>query len=263
MALQAGGSTLLNWHVNTKARRTFFSRSQVVLHHPARGRETGQERGQQITKKECRSRTPFVSPEIFLCDLIAGKESSRAHDEERCPAVYCKSKGNRPTDEWYSRHSERSRQTDEITAQRSIIECPFDDDDDDDDDDGDEQDRVIDCDGEETEKKRRTKKISNSHPPNPLVFPIYPPFYRLTFASLVNCASTQPRILRVGFSISLTVFHFGTRSPKDFPARDASAKDGNNRATGRGGGRAWEGETKEEGNTKGEGREREMQEKNA
>lgn len=42
--------------------------------------------GRQITKKECRSRTPFVSPEIFPCDLIAGKESWRANDEERCPS---------------------------------------------------------------------------------------------------------------------------------------------------------------------------------
>lgn len=43
--------------------------------------------GQQITKKECRSRTPFVSPQIFPCDLIAGKESWRAaNDEERCPS---------------------------------------------------------------------------------------------------------------------------------------------------------------------------------
>lgn len=42
--------------------------------------------GQQITKKECRSRTAFVSPQIFPCDLIAGKESWRANDEERCPS---------------------------------------------------------------------------------------------------------------------------------------------------------------------------------
>lgn len=42
--------------------------------------------GRQITKKECRSRTPFVSLQIFPCDLIAGKESWRGNDEERCPS---------------------------------------------------------------------------------------------------------------------------------------------------------------------------------
>lgn len=121
--------------------------------------------------------------------------------------VYCKSKEgeeNRPTDEWQcSRHLERSRQTDEIAAERSIIECPL----------GihDEEEEAADQD-DETEKKRARKFSS--------IFPLLAPAFRyfyprdffipLQFASRKLCIPrARPQILRiVEFSIPLTAFHF-------------------------------------------------------
>ncbi|KAK1131412.1 hypothetical protein K0M31_017697 [Melipona bicolor] len=148
MALQAGGE------YSAELARKYESPEDFLFSFPSGPPSSGpwkrerrdRNEDSKLQRRNVEAGRLLSPPEIFPCDLIAGKESSRAHDEERCPAVYCKSKGNRPTDEWYSRHSERSRQTDEITAQRSIIECPFDVDDDDDDDDdddggGDEQDR--------------------------------------------------------------------------------------------------------------------------
>lgn len=172
------GGTLLNWHVNTSTKGLSFPVREVVLHHPLGEREGADEEGKLQRRNVEAGRTPFVLPEIFPCVLIAGKESSRPSDDaddatttrERCSVVYCKSKERTvvPMNGTPDTRNDRSRQTDEITAERSIIECLPNDD--------------------KTGKKKGTRQGKNFvQPKGTPSFPAFSLFYRPVHLHRLRC----------------------------------------------------------------------------